>query len=338
MSRARLILAPLLAALAFALALRFGMVESTWADVWAALAGGEGDAAQMLRDFRLPRTLIALLTGAHFALAGMMMQVAMRNPLADPTIFGVSGGAAFAITATMLLGAHIGLLSDEVQVTRSYLPAHLMPPIAIIGAALATGAVLVLGRRDGFSSGRIVLTGVMIGAVLNGLVMGCVLALGTSQTEMAIIWLSGALYGRNMGHLWQILPWSAACLALALLWLRALSILRFAPDMALSLGLDDRRMRPLAMLTAAALAASAVAVSGPVGFVGLIVPHGVRLLHGPSIAGQMWLNITLGAALVTLADLLGRVMFAPIEVPVGIVTSLIAAPVFIAILRSKLKG
>lgn len=338
MARAALWLAPVALTAAFVCAMRYGAVPSTWPQVWAALSGAPGDMAQMLRDFRLPRSLIALLVGAHFAVAGMIMQIAMRNPLADPTIFGVSSGAACAITGVMLLAPDLGLVAPNVRPDQDYLPAIVMQPVALAGAVLATALVLVLGRNGGFASGRIVLMGVMVGAVLNGLVMGFVLALPTANSEMAIIWISGALYGRSMSNLWQVLPWSLAGLSCAVVLVRVLAVLRFAPDMALSLGLNDRRMRPVAMLTAAGLAASAVAVSGPVGFVGLIVPHAVRLIYGPGLAGQLWLNAVLGATLVALADTLGRVMFAPIEVPVGIVTSLIAAPVFILILRVKLKG
>lgn len=338
MKRAAMILSPLIVVATFAAALRFGTVDTTWSDVWGALTGETGDRAQMLRDFRLPRSLIALVIGAHFAVAGMMMQISMRNPLADPTIFGVSGGAACAITGVMFLAPYIGLVGHDVRPSMDYLPAGSMQPIALTGAVLATLAVLALGRRAGFAAPRTVLIGVMMGVVLNGLVMGLVLALPVASSEMAIIWVSGALYGRNMNALMQLLPWTALGVVLTLWWVRRLAVLRFDPDMAQSLGLDDTRLRPMAMLTAAGLAASAVAVAGPVGFVGLIVPHAVRIVAGVSLPAQLWLNTLLGAALVTGADTLGRVMFAPIEVPVGIVTSLIAAPVFIALLRLNLKG
>lgn len=317
--------------------LKSGATVTTWQDVWQSLGSDPAGQAEIIATYRLPRIALGAVVGLNFALAGLVMQIVLRNPLADPTIFGISGGAALSVVAAMSIALTLDPLRESIGVSSSYLPLAWVPPIALVGGLVATAAVLWLSWEKGFSVARMTLNGVILGAILNALVMALVLSLSESRTELAILWLAGSLYARSLESLWPALPWTAIGLVAVLMQMRNLSCLRFDRISALSLGTPVSKVQPILVLVAAALASSAVSVAGPVGFVGLIVPHFARLIGAQSIFHQIWISVFAGALLVVFADTLGRVIIPPRELPVGIVTSLIGAPVFGYLLHRRLR-
>lgn len=329
---------PVLLILALVLALKTGVTGADWSDVWQSLDAQPAGQAEVIATYRLPRALAGAVLGLHFGLAGLIMQIVLRNPLADPTIFGISGGASLAVVGAMTVSISLQPISTSVSVTTKFLPFAWLPPIALAGGLAATALVFWLSWDDRFSPSRMVLNGVILGAILNAIVMAMVLSLSEARTELAILWLAGSLYARGFEQLWPALPWTVAGLALVIFQARTLSALRFDQASAQSIGLNTRLMQPLLILVAVALASSAVSVAGPIGFVGLLIPHLAKLIARNSLAYQIWICIFAGATLVVVGDTLGRILAAPREIPVGIVTSLIGAPVFAIILSRRMRN
>lgn len=332
MRRAAILALPLVTVLLAALSLKLGAVEIPWRGILAWAVGAEAEHSALLTRYRGPRALAAALVGALLGVSGLVMQATLRNPLADPTLFGVSGGASLAVVgATMLL-----VWTDPPEAGRllpaDHLPLDLVPVVALAGALAASAAMLALAWDGGIRPRRTALIGVILGAILAALVMTCVHALPEAQTQLAILWLSGSLYARDAAHLLPALPWALAGLLAVAALTPGLAILRFDAATAGSLGLRVGATRFALIIVAAVLAAAAVSIAGPVGFVGLLVPHLVRVLGIAAPWAQIWACLWIGAGLVMLADGVGRVVAQPLEVPVGIMTSLIGAPVLILLL------
>lgn len=289
------------------------------ARLWAGLLHHDELASTILWKIRLPRLLVAMLVGAALAASGLVMQAYFRNSLASPGLLGVSsGGAAGAVVA---IGA--GWVSHSVLV---------MPAAAIAGALLATGAVLILAQR-GASTERLLLAGVALNALL-GAVTSYVLSnftLSYERNAQILFWLLGGLEDRTWEHAAIALP---ILVAAAFLWPlgRPMDLLSLGALEAQSLGVDVRRLRRGLVLLATVLTALATAVAGTVGFVGLIVPHVLRLIVGPEHRRLVPLSLVGGAAFVVACDLLGR---AAGGLRVGIVTSLVGGPFFLWMLRRK---
>lgn len=182
------------------LSLRFGAVQTSWADVINITAADPNSTAQVVLEYRLPRTVAAIIIGIYLALSGMVFQTVLRNPLADPTMFGVSGGAAFAVVAAMSFAIYLFPLDENLHVATSYVPMSMVPVIALVGSLAATALVFWLAWDKGFSPLRLVLMGVVLAAVLNGIVMAMVLTLSETRTELAILWLAGSLYARDFSN------------------------------------------------------------------------------------------------------------------------------------------
>lgn len=289
------------------------------ARIWAGLWHHDELAATILWQIRLPRLLVAMLVGAALAASGLVMQAYFRNSLASPGLLGVSsGGAAGAVVA---IGA--GWVSHSLLV---------LPAAAIAGAVLATGAVLILARR-GASTERLLLAGVALNALL-GAVTSYVLSnftLTYERNAQILFWLLGGLEDRTWEHAAIALPILGTA---ALLWPlgRPMDLLSLGTLEAQSLGVDVRRLRRWLLALATVLTALATAVAGTVGFVGLIVPHMLRLLVGPEHRRLVPLSLIGGAAFVVACDLLGR---AAGGLRVGIVTALVGGPFFLWMLRRK---
>lgn len=316
-----------LASLTFgSVAIKFGEVLSYFTDFQSELL-----AHDIIHDLRLPRALNGALIGVHLALCGLILQSVLRNPLADPGVLGVSSGASLTIVVSFLA---IDILLPSINFyDRATLPDISIPYIALVGGLLAAVIVLMLGWQQGIQPKRLILIGVVFGAFLNALVMAIVVGWGGGRSEIALLWLAGSLYGRGFDNLLPALPFTILCLAVLPILIPRLSLLRFGEDFAGSLGLYVHVTRAFALLIAVALAGSAVSIAGPVGFVGLITPHFARLLVGGDFRHLAWVTALSGAVLVMLADLLGRIVASPLEVPVGAVTSLIGVPVFIIIMQ-----
>ncbi|MFD4272993.1 iron ABC transporter permease [Streptomyces cyaneofuscatus] len=305
-----------LLALAVAGGLAVGAQPVPPAEVLAALFDPDAPHASLVREVRVPRTLLAVTAGAALGLAGAVMQGMTRNPLADPGILGVNTGAACAVVAaTVLLG------------TRSL---QAVVWWALLGAAVAVVVVYLLGGRG---AGRgtpegLVLAGVAVTAVLGAVVSGLGVldadAYGTLR-----IWSVGTLSGRELPVLWEVLPFLLAGAVLALTVAPALNAFALGDEAGRALGVAPGRVRLLGTLATVLLSGAATAAIGPVGFIGLVAPHVARLLTGPDHRRLMPYAVLIGAGLLLVADIVGRVIARPAEIQVGIVTAFVGAPVLI---------
>lgn len=289
------------------------------------LAASWGEtAAAIILDLRLPRVLLAVTVGAGLAGAGTVFQGLLRNPLADPYIIGVSAGAAFGATLAIAAGlanGALGLLA--------------IPLLAFAGAVGATTLVYALARRGGDAPVEdLILAGVATGAFLGAATSWLQLARGESL-QRVIFWLMGGFSGRGWPHLAMAAPMVAAGLAVAWLLGRDLNVLLLGDEAARSMGVRVARVRRLLVAAGGTMAAAAVAASGLIGFVGLIVPHLLRLLIGPEHRRLIPAAAAGGAVLLVVADTAARSGLGATEVPVGILTAALGAPFFIMILRRE---
>ncbi|MDA0352669.1 MAG: iron ABC transporter permease [Chloroflexi bacterium] len=281
---------------------------------------GDSAARQIVWQLRVPRVLVAALVGANLSVAGVLLQGVTRNPLAGPHVLGLSAGAGFA-TITVVVAA-------------PGTPIELVAPAAFLGAIAAAMVVYGLAWRGGISPVRFALSGVATAALFTAL-STAVLANSDLFTQRVLSFLAGGLFARNWDDARQIAPYTFALGATSLAVAGALNVLALGDDVARGLGMQVERMRLLLVVLAAGLTGSAVAVSGMLAFVGLVVPHGARLLVGSDHRRSAPLAALLGASLLVLADTLSRVVIAPAEIPVGILTAVIGAPVFLLLIRMR---
>lgn len=317
--------------LSFVAAVFLGIVDIPAGDVLSALTGGGSpEARSIIVDIRLPRVVTGILAGMQFALAGLLLQTITRNPLADPSLMGVSQGATLTVTMFLLFTVY---LANPDSYSVNELPIAWLPPAGMVGGMAAGSAIYFLAFRRGLSPLRITLCGIAIGAVLHAVAIGLIAGWGSARIEIILEWLSGSLYARTWDHAVFLLPFTVAGLAVLPLIYRPLILLRFDASVARSFGLSYRWQFSLVLLVSCALAASAVGAVGPIVFVGLIVPHLARFLAGRHFPLVLPLTIVLGAVIVTLGDLIGRLAGGPEEVPIGVVTALMGVPVMLALLR-----
>jgi iron complex transport system permease protein len=301
---------------AFALALSFGSVAIDPASVLRALfATGDETQRAIVRELRLPRAIAAFATGGSLALAGALLQVLLKNPLADPYVLGVSGGAAAGALTTMLLGV----------------AGWLVPAGAFGGAFLSTVIVFGLARGRGpWSPQRLLLTGVVVAAGW-GAVVALILSLAPeTQLRGMLFWLIGDLSAAPAA--WSTLAALLLALGAALPFAGDLNALARGETTAAALGVDIDRLPWLLFALAAFLTAAAVTTAGAIGFVGLIVPHAVRLVLGNNQRVLLPAAALGGGALLLVADTLARQVSAPAQLPTGVVTALIGVPTFLYLL------
>ncbi|MCC6437333.1 MAG: iron chelate uptake ABC transporter family permease subunit [Acidimicrobiales bacterium] len=290
--------------------------------VWDALFHPSGDFDHFaIRDFRLPRTIVGLVVGMALGVSGALIQALTRNPLAGPGILGVNAGASFAVTVA------IGLLG--VRDVRGYMW------FAFAGALVVTIMVLLLGStRRGQSPVVMVLAGVCVGAVLGG--AGSALQLiNPDAFDQMRSWGAGSILGRPLDVVWPILPFFAGALVLAFAVSGPLNAMALGDELAVAQGVSLVRTRILAIIALTLLAGGATAIAGPIGFVGLMVPHVARWIVGPD---QRWIfaySMLLAPSLLLASDILGRIVMHPSEIPVGIVTAFVGAPVLILLVRRR---
>lgn len=281
--------------------------------------GAHPDAAAIVWELRLPRVCVAALVGAALAVAGAALQALTGNPLADPYLVGVASGASVGAGLAILLG----------------LGGALLPAFAFVGAAAAVALVLALSRRDGrLDLSALLLAGVVVGAFLAALVH-LLLALAGQDQARILGWLMGYLGDADWSQAALLAPIVAVGAAALSSTGRSLDALAFGEDTARSLGVPVERYKVGALAAIALLTAAAVAVSGVIGFVGLAVPHLCRNLIGPPNRRLIPLCALVGAALLALADLLARAGRPGQPLPVGVITALAGAPVFVALLRRR---
>nr|WP_051935608.1 iron ABC transporter permease [Deinococcus sp. YIM 77859] len=322
--RTRLLL-PALAALLLlvgTVALGVGAVRTPPLEVLRVLAGGGDELARrILIELRLPRVGVAALSGAMFAASGAVMQGVVRNPLASPDLIGVGAGAGLAATVLLLLAPAS--------------PPWALPWGAFAGAWAGFALVVGLARTGGgLSPVRLALIGVAVGAALNA-AQQLVIVRAPDGVASALAFLAGTIYGADAARFARLLPWAAVLLPASLLLTRRLDVLAFGESVAASLGTRVDLARGVALTVAVGLAAAAVTGSGILGFVGLLAPHLARLLVGGLHGRLLPVAMLLGALLVLLADTLGRTLLPPLEVPAGILTTLVGAPYFLWLLRQQ---
>jgi iron complex transport system permease protein len=315
----------------FAAAVFLGVVDIPVADVVSVLAGaGSPEAQSIILDIRLPRIVTGILVGIQFAVAGLILQTITRNPLADPSLIGVSQGATLTVTVFLLFTVYIFNPGSN---TVAELPIAWLPAAGMVGGMAAGGIIYLLAFRLELSPLRITLCGIAIGAVLHAIAIGLIAGWGSARIEIILEWVSGSLYARTWDHALFLLPFTVAGLAVLPLIYRPLVLLQFDAPVARSFGLAYRWQFSVLLLVSCTLAASAVGVVGPIVFVGLVVPHLARFLAGRHFPLVLPMTIVLGAVTVTLGDLIGRLLGGAEEVPIGVVTALAGVPVLLALLR-----
>lgn len=321
-----LLVLTLVTLVAMVLSVGYGEYPISPVDVIKTLVGiptANGDYAFIINTLRLPRTIVAFLVGVGLAIAGTITQGITRNPLAAPEIIGVNSGAALAAVILIILLPNA--------------PVSLLPFAAMVGALTVAILIYLLAWQGGSSPVRLILVGIGFSLVANALT-NILITFGEINTvSQALVWLAGSVYGRTWAQVLALLPWIVIFGFMALLLTRELNTLNLGDEIARGLGSRVEWQRGLLLLTGVALAGASVATAGAVGFVGLMSPHLGRQLVGASHEGLLPVAAMMGGMLVVVADLLGRVLFAPLELPCGIITAAIGAPYFVYLLINRRK-
>ena len=314
--------------LAGILGVRFGAVHLTSQEILAILAGrGDSSARFIVLELRLPRVLLGMLVGGGLALAGAVLQALLRNPLAEPYILGISGGAAAGVVAVLALS-----LASAAS--------WFLPSAAFGGALMAIGLVFgVAASADRRLDVRVLLlAGVVVGAFFSACI-ALILSLSDAPTvRTAILWMMGSLSGAGWRTVAIVAVYTLPAAVLLMGLARALNVMAIGEETASYLGTEVERTKRVAYGVASLLAAAGVAFTGVIGFVGLVVPHAVRLLTGPDHRTLLPLSFLAGAAFLTLTDLVARTALAPTEIPIGVITAFIGVPFFLFLLRRSLKA
>jgi len=321
-----LLLLLLLSFSAVLVSLLVGSVRVAPGDALAAVAGnGDPAAVTIVRDLRLPRALLGLLVGGALALSGAALQALLGNPLADPYLLGVSGGAACGTLLAVVLGAGAGGLLGSFAL-----------PLASLGGAL--GAVLLVGLgasvRGRLDRGRLLLSGVVVNALASAVLLFLLSFSNAADTRGFVFWMLGSLAGATGNAVLSLAAYAAVGLAVLLPLSRAFDALTLGEETAFTLGIPVEAAKRVAYVAASLLAAAAVAHAGIIGFVGLLVPHLVRRLtrgHRALLLG----SFLAGGVLLVASDVLARSLLAPNEVSIGAVTALLGAPAFLVLLRRR---
>jgi len=300
----------------------FGAVHVPLHDVWDSLTGQEdpGPLRQIILELRLPRTVSALVVGAALGVAGALLQGALANPLASPDVIGVTGGAGFGAMLTLLVWPSA---------------IALLPIGALAFGVLAAGIVFLIGWTGAHAGaiGRVILAGIAISSLFGAATTSLMVAY-SDRVQSAVFWLAGGLTSEGWSSLGAVWPYMTLGFVLALFLARPLDRLALGDDVAASLGGRPRQVRLLAAAAAALLASSAAALAGLLGFLGLVIPHLVRLAGGTaSHRFVIPASALAGAALLVVADTASRLVLAPIELPVGPLMVVLGVPLFLWLLR-----
>ncbi len=276
---------------------------------------------------RLSRLFLATIVGISLSCAGVVFQAILRNPLADPFTLGVSTGAAFGATVAMIFGINIGWSLGGLG---------FLPVICMLGALFALVVVLVLSRVDGtFRPAQMILAGIVVSTFLSALI-SLFKSLEEESLSAIVFWMLGSFSGRGWVHVCFALPYMVISLAIFLRFSRELDIMSLGDLEAYHLGVDINRVRVILLVSACLATSAAVAVSGVIGFIGLVVPHLLRLIQGPDHKRLLVGSAMLGALLMVVSDILSRnILPAGEEIPVGVITTLLGGPFFCYILMMK---
>ena len=307
------------------LALTLGTPILSLADLGVIVRGGGTPLARIVvTQLRLPRLLLGAVAGVMLALAGVLLQDSMRNALAGPELLGISAGASVVMAVITIF--HLPVLWAW------------YPWLALVGGLLSGGVVLLSMRRMG-DPVRLILMGVAVTVLLNAAITSIVIFGQQQDIGLLYLFLLGSLANRTWDQVQIVLPWAVVCIPLALLAARPLNVLQLGDEMAEGLGLPVVRTRLLLVVLSAGLVAAGVAVAGPIAYVALVAPHLARRVLGTPDARQVLpLAALMGAVLLTGADLLAKRLYDPLELPVGVCTTLIGGPLLLALVRRQLSG
>ncbi|PEB50790.1 hypothetical protein CON65_09105 [Bacillus pseudomycoides] len=299
------------------LSLRLGAVPTPFSQIVEEITTGKG----VVLKYRVPRLVIAALVGINMALSGSILQSITRNPLAAPDIIGISAGG--------------GLVAVVMLLVFPSAPPMMLPVAAFLGALLASILVYVLSyQKGGLKPESLALCGVAISAGLQALITFIIVKFALDSSQ-ALVWLKGSLYARSMQHVEMLWPWTVVGSVIVFLSYKQINLLLLNEETVRGLGMRLNIVRFILIGTAVGLAASSVAVAGTIGFVGLVIPHAARLLVGSDSRVFLPVSALLGALLVVGADMVGRIIIPPIEIPAGIITALIGAPYFIYLIVKR---
>ncbi|KPQ21219.1 iron complex transport system permease protein [Halomonas sp. HL-93] len=288
----------------------------------AVLAGSQDDDASfVVWELRAPRTLIGIIVGMALGVAGALLQAVSRNPLAEPGLLGVSAGAAFAVALTLVMGASAATLRISV---------------AQLGALVGCLCVLSVTRVHGVGSDpvRLVLAGAAFSGLLGSLT-SLMLLFDQRAADEIRFWVIGSLAGRRLDDVVAMLPSMLVAAVLVVVTARPLAALALGERAASGLGHHPGLIRWLVVACVAVLVGAATAIAGPIAFVGLVVPFAARAIAGPDIRRTLWFCLPIGPLMVLAADIIARVLVAPSELPIGVLTALCGAPVLVAVVRAR---
>ncbi|MCS0789979.1 iron ABC transporter permease [Cytobacillus firmus] len=312
----------------FVLSLSTGVMPVGMNEILAVLSGsGTPKQELVLLQLRLPRMIIALLIGAGLALSGSILQGLSRNPLADPGILGINAGAGLAVVLSIYLFGQSGgsLLAKP----------FFLPVFAFAGALAIASLIYRFSWKGGIDPERLLLVGLGLNALCGALLLILQLKMDPKDFQQAAIWLTGSIWGIQWPYVWALLPWILVLMPVAFIKARTMNILQFKQEVPVALGLRVESERRLLLCLSAALAGACVAAGGGIAFIGLLAPHLARRLCGPNYFSNLPLAALIGAALVLIADMIGKNLLAPADIPVGIVISVIGAPYLIFMLLTR---
>ena len=311
---------------AFAVSIWLGSVPLTPSEVVTALTGGgDPNVQRIVVELRAPRATLAILVGGGLALAGAVFQALLRNPLAEPYILGISGGAATGA----VLALSLGLVASH---------SWALPAASFTGALLAIVLVMrVAAAADDRVDVRVLLlAGVVVGAFFTACI-SFVLSVSDARTvRSAVLWMMGSLAGADWPTVATVTLYTVPAVVLLAGLARPLNLMAIGEETAGYLGTNVERVKKTAYVVASLLTAAGVAATGVIGFVGLIVPHGVRLVVGSDYRMLLPLSFLAGAVFLTLADVVARTILSPTEVPIGVITAFVGVPLFLILLRRRL--
>jgi iron complex transport system permease protein len=288
--------------------------------VQALLGNATGTSDLIVNEVRLPRVLVGVMVGSMLALSGAILQGVTRNPLADPHIFGISAGA--------------GVVAVSCIVFFPQLPKETVQPLALIGGIIGGGLAYTMAWRGGVTAPRLALAGIAVTSMLTAITTG-ILVTSAFSAQIGLRFLIGGLLLRNWTDVYLLLPYFFFGTLITFLMAKQLNIIAMGDEVAVSLGQSVERTRLIFVALAALLASSAVSIAGLVGFLGLIVPHFVRLIIGNDYRFILPTSALIGAILLVGADTVARTAFDPQEIPVGVLTAVLGGPVFILLVRNR---
>ncbi|MBO8172469.1 MAG: iron ABC transporter permease [Bacillaceae bacterium] len=313
----------------FFVSLNTGVIQLSPAETIRTLLGKGTDANHLLLfEFRMPRMVLSILAGAALAVSGAIFQTITRNELADPGIIGINVGASVAIVSFIFL---TGGTVESLTLTSKVL----LPLAAFAGAMTTALLIYMFAWNRGVSPLRLVLVGVALNAILSALLIVIQLQMEANSFMKALVWLSGSIWAANWDYVTITVPAVFLIIPFVIYKSRYLNVLHLGDQLSTGLGLHVERERQILIILAVALAGSAVAVSGNITFLGLIAPHIARKLIGPQHERFMLISALIGALFLLLADLIGRVIIMPSELPVGLVVACLGAPYFLYLLMKS---